>query len=139
MSRPLSEVGLHFTTQALHPLQGARCSSTAGCSLPSIVHCRALTAWLWCANSAAISAIGLRTLDLSCLYTGGGSHGIEFATDHVRSIGVWERLKYFITYRHYMDYSSYMETTIFRTAAMLGFRRLQSYMLPCLYALLILP
>ena len=36
-----------------------------------------------------------------------------------------------------MDYSSYMETTIFRTAAMLGFRRLQSYMLPCLYALLI--
>ena len=35
-----------------------------------------------------------------------------------------------------MDYSSYMETTIFRTAAMLGFRRLQSYMLPCLYALL---
>ena len=28
-----------------------------------------------------------------------------------------------------MDYSSYMETTIFRTAAMLGFRRLQSYML----------
>ena len=42
----------------------------------------------------------------------------------------------FITYRPYMDYSSYMETTIFRTAAMLGFRRLQSYMLPCLYALL---
>ena len=35
-----------------------------------------------------------------------------------------------------MDYSSYMETTIFRTAAMLGFRRLKSYMLPCLYALL---
>ena len=33
-----------------------------------------------------------------------------------------------------MDYSSYMETIIFRTAAMLGFRRLQSYMLPCLYA-----
>ena len=38
-----------------------------------------------------------------------------------------------------MDYSSYMETIIFRTAAMLGFRRLQSYMLPCLYALLLLP
>ena len=35
-----------------------------------------------------------------------------------------------------MDYSSYMETIIFRTAAILGFRRLQSYMLPCLYALL---
>ena len=35
-----------------------------------------------------------------------------------------------------MDYSSYMETIIFRTAAMLGFRRLQSYMLPCLYAVL---
>ena len=34
-----------------------------------------------------------------------------------------------------MDYSSYMETIIFRTAAMLGFRRLQSYMLSCLYAL----
>ena len=30
-----------------------------------------------------------------------------------------------------------METTIFRTDAMLGFRRLQSYMLPCLYALLV--
>ena len=30
-----------------------------------------------------------------------------------------------------------METIIFRTAAMLGFRRLQSYMLPCLYALLV--
>ena len=53
---------------------------------------RALTAWLWCANSAAISAIGLRTLDLSCLHTGGGSHGIEFATDHVRSIGVWAQV-----------------------------------------------
>ena len=36
-----------------------------------------------------------------------------------------------------MDYSSYMETIIFRTAAILGFRRLQSYMLPCLYALLL--
>ena len=36
-----------------------------------------------------------------------------------------------------MDYSSYMETIILRTAAMLGFRRLQSYMLPCLYALLL--
>ena len=36
-----------------------------------------------------------------------------------------------------MDNSSYMETIILRTAAMLGFRRLQSYMLPCLYALLI--
>ena len=35
-----------------------------------------------------------------------------------------------------MDYSSYKETIIFRTAAILGFRRLQSYMLPCLYALL---
>ena len=32
-----------------------------------------------------------------------------------------------------------METIIFRTAAMLGFRRLQSYMLPCLYALLVTP
>ena len=58
------------------------------------------------------------------------------------SIGVWARVpgggavEIFITYRPYMDYSSYMETTIFRTAAMLGFRRLQSYMLPCLYALL---
>ena len=30
-----------------------------------------------------------------------------------------------------------METIIFRTAAILGFRRLQSYMLPCLYALLL--
>ena len=74
---------------------------------PCIVHCRALTAWLWCANSAAISAIGLRTLDLSCLYTGGGSHGIEFATDHVRSIGVWApvpgggAVEIFITYRPY--------------------------------------
>ena len=37
-----------------------------------------------------------------------------------------------------MDYSSYMEIIIFRTAAILGFRRLQSYMLPCLYALLVL-
>ena len=60
----------------------------------------------------------------------------------MRSIGVWARVpgggavEIFITYRPYMDYSSYMETTIFRTAAMLGFRRLQSYMLPCLYALL---
>ena len=91
-----------------------------------------------------LSAIGLRTLDLSCLYTGGGSHGIEFATNHVRSIGVWAWVPgggaveiLLITYRPYMDYSSYMETTIFRTAAMLGFRRLQSYMLPCLYMLLV--
>ena len=30
-----------------------------------------------------------------------------------------------------------METIIFGTAAILGFRRLQSYMLPCLYALLV--
>ena len=30
-----------------------------------------------------------------------------------------------------------MEIIIFRTAAILGFRRLQSYMLPCLYALLV--
>ena len=55
-----------------------------------------------------------------------------FATDHVRSIGVWARVpgggavEIFITYRPYMDYSSYMESNIFRTAAMLGFRRLQS-------------
>ena len=61
----------------------------------------------------------------------------------MRSICVWARVpgggavEIFITYRPYMDYSSYMETTIFRTASMLGFRRLQSYMLPCLYALLI--
>ena len=48
------------------------------------------------------------------------------------------RMEARLNYRPYMDYSSCMETIIFRTAAMLGFRRLQSYMLPCLYALLLL-
>ena len=57
-----------------------------------------------------------------------------------RGYRVEARLKYLLlnSYRPYMDYSSYMETAIFRTAAMLGFRLLQSYMLPCLYALLVM-
>ena len=74
------------------------------------------------------------------MYTGGGgSHGTEFAPDHVHSsIGVWAQLpgggavEIFITVHLIMDYNSYVGPAIFRIAAMLGFRRLQSYMLPCL-------
>ena len=94
MSRPLSEVGLHFQKirlTFLSFLRSTRVSSTAGRSL---LGCGVLIALQsrcnlgdWSPNSRSPNSQSQR-----CLYTGGGSHGIEFATDHVRSIGVWARV-----------------------------------------------